>query len=227
MKSEKNINRNETEKRILPCEGENSVCLDYTDHVSFNKKQFTLDGSGEKLKIINAFFLDYLNAYNIITGYKGTVDKGIIFEKHSRYPFCVKIQNVADKENAKVFGVKEGTPLQTSLITFLYNSSFSISDSHFLAYNICPLEEIKMIRRICSKVNVVLKSYFERRNLSLSEILCYFGFEDNRIYVVDDFTSLSIKLKSEVKGLFKEPYKISTANDFAVYTDFFINLIKS
>ncbi len=227
MKSEKNISGNEISKKILSVEGENIVCLTYTDLISFNKKKFSLDGFAEKLKIINAFFLDYLNAYNISTGYKGTSEKGIIFEKHVRYPFCVKVQNAVDKENSKVFGVKEGTLLQTSLMTFLFNSSFYITESHILAYNICQLEEIKMIKRICSKVNVVLKSYFERRNLSLSEVSCNFGIDENRIFVVDDFTPLSIKLKSEVKGLFKDPYKINSANDFAAYTDFFINLIKS
>jgi len=227
LKSEKNINANEVSKKILPNEGENTICLSYTDFISFNKKEFNLHGFGEKLKTINSFFLDYLGAYNIITGYKGTDERGIIFEKHKRYPFSVRIQNIVDRENSSIFGVKESTPLQTSLITTLYKSSFSISDSHILAYNICPLEEIKLIRRICSKINVVLKSYFERRNLSLSEVSCYFGNEENKIYVVDDFTPLSIKLRSEVKGLFKYPDKIKTAEDFEVYTDFFINLIKS
>ncbi len=227
MKSKKNIVVDEVSKKIFFFEEDNIICQIYTDHIQLNKNEVSINGLGEKLKIINAFFLDYLNAYNVPTGYKSLSDEGIIFQKHNRYPFCIKIQNNVDRNNAKIFGLKEGNPLQTSIMEILYNSVHNITDSHILAFDICPFEDIKIIRRICSKVNVVLKSFFERRNLALSEVCCYFGNDENKIFLVDDFTPLSIKLKPVSNGLFKDPYKNKSAQDISAYTEFFLNLIKS
>lgn len=84
---------------------------------------------------------------------------------------------------------------------------------------------MKIIYRICSKVNAVLKSFFERRNELLAEVSCFFGKADSKIFLVNDMTPNSIKLIPAIKeNKWINPYKISTPAEIKKYTDVLFNM---
>ena len=71
---------------------------------------------------------------------------------------------------------------------------------------------MKLIIRICSKINAVLKSFFERRNEILAEISCHFGKHEDKVLLIGDFSPASLKFfpkDDSVKWV--NPYKLSTA----------------
>jgi phosphoribosylaminoimidazole-succinocarboxamide synthase len=231
LKSKKNIVYEETGKIIYYEEEEDCFLIDYNDEVELNSKEkVKIKNIGAKHTAANSFFLDFLNAYNISTGYKKVVENSILINKHYRFPFYIKILNILDKRSAKIFNKLDGEILQIPLLTFHFGNQNDnlISENHLISLEQCLLEDIKIMKRLCSKVNAVMKSYFERRNVILAELNCFFGKEEERIFVVDDFTSLSIKiLQNNNSEININPYKIKTAEEIKNYADIIHNLVSN
>ncbi len=82
-----------------------------------------------------------------------------------------------------------------------------------------------MINRLCSKINAIVKSFFERRNVSLLELTCRFGKFEGKIYLIDDFSPMSIKIVSGKKEeKLPDPYKIESAAQMNKYSDYLLKL---
>lgn len=198
--------------------------LEYSDFFIDNgNKKFRSKNLGEKFASINSFFFDYLREYHIPTAFVKSKNKSSLkFIKHERLPFFVKVYNTVDKRTAKIFGKKENEFLGFPIFEFHVGEGKDtlVSESHLTAFEIVNNEEIKLITRICSKVNAVLKSYFERRNLVLAEFCCTFGKNEGKLYLVDDFTPRSIKvLPSNGEDKAVDPYNLNSSAIVKKYTD--------
>jgi len=187
---------------------------------------------GEKFALINSFFFDYLKEFHIPVGYIKPAEKNSLkFFNYVQFPFSIKILNIVDSRNSKLTLKKEGELLNLPIfeIYYLGETDYLISESHLIAFDLCTIEEIKIINRLCSKINAVLKSFFERRNLLLAEVTCTFGKRDSKIILVDDFTPKSLKIYSlepNVQNLI-DPYSITTSDRLKKYTDQLINIMSN
>ena len=211
---------------------EDFINLEYSDHFHSNGSgNIKSKNLGEKFAHLNSFFFDYLKGYHIPTAFVKTENKNTLkFLKHERLLFSVKILNTIDKRTAKIFGKKENENLSFPIFEFHVGDGKDslVSESHLVTFNLCSVEDLKLINRICSKVNAVLKSFFERRNTILAEVSCTFGKQDNRIYLVDDFTPRSLKiLPVEEDKKWSNPYKLTTAPEIKKYTDLLHNIMSS
>ena len=219
----------EIAKKDLPLDDQNYTLLKYPDYiVADNNRKVKVKDLGSKFASINAFFFDYLKEYHIpISFLKTQNNSSLKFVKHERFPFFIKILNVIDKRTAKVFGRKQGDSLNLPVfeIHFLNGKESLVTESHLITFDICTSEDIKLMNRICSKVNAVLKFYFERRNALLSEVVCFFGKSEDKIFLVDDFTPASIKIiPQNTEGKWVDPYNLNSSADIRKYTDFLLNM---
>jgi phosphoribosylaminoimidazole-succinocarboxamide synthase len=211
-------------KADLPFDGKDYQVVEYPDHynVTANKKVHVKD-LGEKFASINGFFMDYLKEYNIPTAFLKNPEKNKVkFIKHKKFPFSIRIINLVDKRTAKIFSKKEGEPLTLPVFEIHYGDGKEslITESHLITFELCTNEDIKLIIRICSKINAVLKSFFERRGNQLAEVNCWFGKSDEKIFLVDDFTPRSLKaLPLHENGKAVDPYKFGTSAEIRHYTD--------
>ncbi len=220
----------ELQKKELPIDNSEYLIHEYSDYFQDgSSKKIKSKDIGEKFASINAFFFDYLKEYHIPAAFVKNVDKNSLkFIKYEKFPFFVKILNVADKRTAKIFGDKEGKPLVIPLYEFHFGDGRDtlISESHLISYNLCTNDDLRLINRICSKINAVLKSFFERRNLLFAEVCCNFGKSNEKIYLIDDFTPKSLKvfpLNNEYK--WSDPYKLTTSAQIKNYTNQIYNLM--
>ncbi len=217
----KNKNQDEIDQKITV---NDSVELSFKNDIHFNGRKSKVKNIAENFRIINSFFLDYLKSYNIQTGFLRTEDEKIIFQKHSFIPFKIKVLNIADKRTAEIFGKNFGETLLHPVYEFRLgnNEGNLISETCLTAFDVCSVEEIKAMKRACSKVNAVLKSFFERRNTTLAEFFCSFGKTEDKIIVTGNFTPASFKLiYNDVN-----PYDFTTINQFKKYIDNISGLIK-
>ena len=216
-------------KKDLPLDDQNYTLLKYQDFlIGDNNKKMNVKGLGSKFASINAFFFDYLKEYHIPVLFLKTQNgSSLKFIKHERFPFFIKILNVIDKRTAKIFGKKEGESLNLPVfeIHFPDGKDSLVTESHLITFDICTNEDIRLMNRICSKVNAVLKFFFERRNMLLSEIICCFGKSENKIYLIDDFTPASIKIfPQNTDGKWVNPYNLNTSAEIKKYTDYLLNI---
>ena len=219
----------EIEKKDLPLDDQNYTLLKYPDYlVADNNRKIKVKDLGSKFASINAFFLDYLKEYHIPISFLKTQNNSALkFLKHDRYPFFIKILNIIDKRTAKVFSRKEGELLNLPVFEIHYPNGRDslVTESHLITFDICTNEDLRLINRICSKVNAVLKFFFERRSALLSEVICCFGKSEDKVYLVDDFTPASIKIiPQNTDGKWVDPYSLNTSADIRKYTDFLLNM---
>jgi len=219
-------------KKEIPLDDQNYILQEYPDYyTNGGPKKIKVKDLGEKFASINSFFMDYLKGYHIPAGFVNTHYKNsLTFIKHDRFPFYVKILNLVDKRTAKIFSKKEGETLQLPIIEFHIGEGKDsmVSESHLISFELCSVEDLKIINRICSKVNAVLRSFFERRGETLAEVNCSFGKSDNKILLVDDFTPKSLKIiPLSPDNKWVSPYKFDTAATIRKYTDHLFTLMSS
>lgn len=209
-------------------DSQNYQVIEYEDYFFTEKnKKVRVKDLGQKFAAINSFFYDYLKEFNIPCAYiKKTDQNSLLFVKYSALSFTVKILNSADKRISKIFSVKQGENLSLPVIEYHFGNSRDsvISESHLISFNLCSYDDLKLINRLCSKINAVVRSFFERREETIAEISCNFGKYEDKIYLIDNFTPLSLKIfRLNEDGKLPDPYKLETAGQMNKYTDHLYN----
>lgn len=228
--TQKKILYSNTSKDIYIEKKKNTVYYDYNDNIELdNNKIISIKGAKFKLAAINNFILSYLNSYNISTNYIGIIKRNIItFEQFELLPICIKIINTVNKKIGKIFNLVEGTniPFPIYEIYLLNDKNNLVTESHLISLNICSVNDIKTVTRIASKVNAVLKVFFERRNALLNEMICYFGKYEDKYFVIDDFTPLSVRITPIYQNILNfNTLKITKDTHMEEYIEFFYKLI--
>jgi phosphoribosylaminoimidazole-succinocarboxamide synthase len=217
-----NLN-NKGNKSTKPYDNDH-ILHQYADSFCYDgKRKINCKGLGERFASINAFFLDYLKEYQLPVAFIKIQNKNSLrYLSHEELGFYVKILNICDKRTAKIFSKKQGEALTVPLFEYHYRNGNDaiISESHLFTFELCSQEEIKIINRLCSKVNAILKSYFDRRNSVLAEVSCYFGRREEKIYLINDFTPDSLKVISmeRIKNPI-DPYNFKSAPSIKKYTE--------
>jgi len=219
-------------KNNLPFDDQNYLMVEYPDYFFPAKnKKVKVKHLGQKFVSINSFFYDYLKEYHIPCAYvKDHKKSTLLYLKFRQLPFSVKTLNASDKRIAKVFSIKERLKLELPIFEYHFGISKDslVSESHLIAFDLCTMEDLKIINRICSKINAVLKAFFERRHETVAEFTCSFGKYEDKIYLVDDFSPLSLKVftNGNTNG-WVDPYSLNTSSTMRKYTDFLLNLTSS
>lgn len=216
-------------KKDLSLDGQNYQLIEYDDYfVNQKNKKIKSKGLGEKSAALNSYFFDYLKGYNIPCGYvKKSDKKNLVFLQFTEFRFDVKILNAADKRTARIFSIKPGTTLELPIFEYQFGDSKDpiITESHLISFDLCTYEDLKFINRLCSKINAIIKSFFERRNESLVELTCRFGKFDGKIFLIDDFSPLGLKIiSSETNGKLPDPYKLETPAQMKKYSDHLLQI---
>ena len=213
----------------IPFDEGNYQLIEYLDNYQIaDGKKVKVKEIGKKIALTNAFFFDYLKEYHIPTAFlRKDGENSLKFSTYQEYPFRIKILNSADKRNSKIFGMKEGSELNLPIFEFHYGCSKEsmISESHLIAFDLCNPEDMKLITRICSKINAVLKSFFERRNETLAEVCCHFGKYEEKVFLIGDFSPASLKIFPKDESVkWTNPYKLSSAAEVKKYTEHLFNI---
>ncbi|WP_337864970.1 phosphoribosylaminoimidazolesuccinocarboxamide synthase [Ignavibacterium sp.] len=208
---------------------EKYIQVEYTDTVLADKKKLKIKDTGQKTCELSHFFFEYATGFQIPTAYVKKDDNTVLkFVNHKPFPFYVKILNRADKRIAKIFGLKEHSELKLPVFEFHYGEGKDtlISESHLISFDLCNPEDMKIILRISSKLNAVLKSFFDRRNEILSQLSCTFGKFEGKICLTGDFSPFGLKIyPKEENKKWTEPEKMSTAAEIKKYTEFLHNIV--
>lgn len=199
----------------------------FSDTISFGEKKSKIKDFGIQSAKISSFFFEYISQFHIVSSFKDSInDSTLLFYSTKEFPFKIKILNNLDERNSKLFGKKELEPLQIPIYEFHFGDyeNSVISESHIISLNLASIEEIKNMLRISTKVNAVLRSFFERRNVHLVELFLKFGKADDKILLTGDFSSAGIGLSSSEIDSFSFK-KNQDSNSLKKYTHFLTNLI--
>lgn len=188
-------------KKVLSAEEDNSCILEFKDsEAKFDGEKKAKFKSKSNLRVkLSGLVFEYLEGYNIPNHWDEQLsEKQVKVKKLDMLPIRVIIRNVAAGTLCDRFALEPGTPLKYPVLEYyLIDNDLGsplISESHAYAFGYATPEEMKHISRLSSKVNAVLKAFFERRKLKLVDYQLEFGRFQNQIYLGDEITPDNARL---------------------------------
>lgn len=191
---------NGTEK-IYATDQEGQVVVEFQNYFPFtgSGKKERMDGRAEANNAISCALFEYLSSYNVPTYLARKIDgKSFLAKKVEMIPIVVSIWNVAASELSKRFALEEGRLLEYPIVEMYFKNEKlkvpMINEYHAYALGLCDRKEMGNILRIATKINAVLKSFFDRKNFKLVNFQIEFGRHHNQIILGDKLNPDNITL---------------------------------
>ena len=142
---------------------------------------------------ISSYLFKYLAGFRIPTHFMERVSSsGMLVKQLAMIPLQVRVLNVSSGEFASRYGVKEGTELSVPVIEHHYKNpdlaNPLVNEFHIYSLGLATPEQLRSINRLASKTNVVLRSFFERRELKLLSMCLEFGVAGNQVTIGDEIS---------------------------------------
>ena len=194
-------------KKIYEGDSDDQLILSFNDNIidvdgSIKGK---VKGKGAKNNEISSQIFEYLESYNVMTHFISKLgDKEMRVKKSEILPLDIITCNAVDRNLSKRFGLEEGTLLNTPVVEYYYKNDKLknpiVNESHIHALNLVGKEEVHYLGRTVAKVNAILKSFFERRNMILVELRMTLGKYKNYLLVGDEVSPDTCKFWSIENG---------------------------
>lgn len=140
---------------------------------------------------VSAYIFEYLESYNVPTHFIRKLDDlSFLAKKVDMVPLTISVYNIASKSLVDRFGMEEGKVLEYPVVEIYFKDKkkqlLMINEYHAYALGLCERKEMTNILRIATKVNAVLKSFFDRRKLKLISFDLEFGRSHGQIVLADE-----------------------------------------
>lgn len=139
--------------------------------------------------IISPQLFDYLKEFNLPLIFK---QSELSINRDGRYSttgFYIKIYNLADSYIAKATGISILNPLNNPahLIFMRGNPETPVSETILYSLGVTSPEDIRTITKFSYKLNAVMRSFFERRNVDLVSFISRFYTLGGKFFIDGDF----------------------------------------
>jgi len=211
-------------KKVYATNQSDQVIVAFNDVPAGRSKKKDLPDVAATNNGVSSYLFEYLESYNVPTYFVRKLDDKSFLAKKSEYiPIIVSIYNVASKSLAERFDIEEGKLLEFPIVEMYFKdekqSNPMINEYHAYALGICERKEMTSVVRIATKVNAVLKSFFDRKKIKLINFQLQFSRLNNQILLADELSLDTINLwKIEENGSFKK-YPEGNAKDSKAYRE--------
>lgn len=158
---------------------------------------------------VSAYLFTYLKGYRIPTHFVEKVsESAMLVRQLEMIPLTVKVWNVATKDFSRQFGLREFSELAVPVIEHYHGAPGKtpqlVNEFHIYALGITTPEHLRSINRLASKANIVLRSFFARRELRLVSVQLTFGLMNGQVVIGDElspFTCSVIDSRKPKRGV--------------------------
>ncbi len=169
-------------KRLYRCEDEDLLISEFKDDLTaFNAQKIGQEkGKGALNCKISTELFKLLEENGIKTHLVKTLSENEqLVKKVDIIPLEVVVRNVATGSLVKRLGIKDGTILPFALVELYYKDDKLgdplLNDEHCLMLDIASESELEELKRLGREINVILKSFFLKRDLNLVDFKVEFG----------------------------------------------------
>jgi len=160
------------------------------------KKVFRIKDRPKIAVELQAFIFAYLETYQIPTHFFSQSGDELIVKRLNIIPVDVTVRNLASQAFAKRFKhFKSGHQLDFPIFEYVLrdeSGEFHVNETHLYAVQLISPEDFRTIMRLASKVDAVMKSFFERRVFTLVDITMKFGKYKGVIMLGDEISPENI-----------------------------------
>ncbi|MFQ5633048.1 MAG: phosphoribosylaminoimidazolesuccinocarboxamide synthase [bacterium] len=189
-------------KILYETDDENILIQEFKDEATAlnGKKTGRILNKGYVNNQISAHLYNYLSSYNIRTHFIDLYsDNAMAIHSLKMMPLEVVMHNVAAGSLLKKIKAKEGDVLEKPLLEFYLKDDEKgdrqMTEEEILANEICSQDDFVFISQISVKVNAILRSFFERRNIILVDFKLEYGKnKDGKIILGDEISPDTCRL---------------------------------
>lgn len=188
-------------KKLFLTETPNRLIQHFKDDLTAQNgvKKGSFSGKGAINCEISAVLFKYLESHYVPTHFIERINStDMTIRKLEMFPIEVVLRNIAAGSLVKRYKIKEGEVLQTTIYElYLKDDKLNdpmINESHALAFGFANSDQMRTIAQIAKKVNALLRSYFERRNLLLVDLKLEFGHIDGEVYLGDEISPDTMRI---------------------------------
>lgn len=228
MRKKKKLYEGKT-KTLYETEDANYLILEFRDDVAaFNgKKKGRITNKGYVNNQVSGHLLRYLASFYVPTHFVDFhSDTAMVVHRLQMLPLQVVVHNFVTDSLVDKGKLNVGDPLPAPVIEFYQKDpekgNVPVSEKDAVEQELCSKEELEMIKRMALKINAILKSFFDRRNLKLVEFKLEFGRDKNgKLVLADELSPDSILLWDAQPGepFDKERFRLDSANPEEVYEE--------
>lgn len=203
-------------KKVFLTSDEDKLIQEFKDDATAfdGTKKSTIANKGEINNTISSFLFDYLENYHIPTHFLEKLSATeMLIRKLDIIPIEIVLRNVAAGSLCARYKVPEGQIMEYPILEYyLKNDELHdplINEYHAYAFGYAKPDEMQAINRIASKVNAILKSFFDRRNLVLVDFKLEFGRKGSEIFLADEISPDTCRIwdKKTHKKLDKDRFR--------------------
>ncbi|MBD3166498.1 phosphoribosylaminoimidazolesuccinocarboxamide synthase [bacterium] len=197
------------------------------DLTAFNgTKKGRFQGKGGICNALSTFFFEYLENYHVPTHFQKSLSENeMLVRRLEMIPVEVVVRNIATATLAKTYNLEEGKVLPYPIIEFFLKDDRlgdpMINEHHAYALGHATPEEMRMITRVASKVNAILKAFLDRRGLLLVDFKLEFGKSGKDILIGDEITPDTCRIwdKKTNKKMDKDRFRYDMGGVDKVYKE--------
>lgn len=222
-------------KKIYATDKSDEVIVYYKDDATaFNgEKKGQISNKGILNNSITAIIFDMLKEHGIKTHFIEKInDREQLCKRVEIVPLEVIVRNIAAGSMAKRLGVKEGTPLKTTVFEISYKNDDLgdplVNDYHAVALGLTTFDELKEIYAMTAKINDILKEFFSVQGITLVDFKLEFGKLNGEIYLADEISPDTCRFWDSNTGekLDKDRFRRDLGNVEDAYKEIFSRIKK-
>ncbi len=200
LKKKKKLHDGKT-KKLYSLEESDQLIQEFKDDaIGFEVESAELiKGRGIINKDISCYLFNYLEGFHIPTHFmKDLGGREMLVRRLEMIPVEVVIRNIVAGSLCQRFGLEAGKELNYPIIEFYlkdaHRNNPMINPSHAIALQLATPDEVRVMERLTSKINAVLKSFFQRRNLMLVDLALEFGRSKDKLVLGDEVSLNTFRL---------------------------------
>ncbi len=189
-------------------------------------KKGRFPGKGAICTALSTFFFEYLENYHVPTHFVRQIGENeMLVKRLEMIPIELVVRNIATATLAKTYNMEEGKVLQYPIIEFFLKDDRlgdpMINEHHAYAMGYATPEEMRMITRVASKVNAIMKAFFDRRGLILVDFKLEFGKLGKDLLIGDEITPDTCRIwdKKTNKKMDKDRFRYDMGGVDKVYRE--------
>ena len=204
-------------KKIFSTKEKNTLVQYFKDDATAfnNKKRKQFKSKGILNNSISALIFKYLNENRIKTHFiKKISEREQIIKKVKIIPLEVVVRNYSAGSISDKFKIKQGKKFKEPIIEFFLKSDELndpfMNSAHIKLLNIATAKEIRYLRKLALKINVLLIKLFSKIGIILVDFKLEFGRSNNAVLLADEISPDNCRLwdkKSKLsldKDLFRQ-----------------------
>ena len=215
-------------KRLYLTEDPTILVQEFKDDATAfdGSKKGVISGKGEYNCSISSVLFEYLGSYHVPTHFLRRLSPTeMLIKRLDMLPLEAVIRNIAAGSLVKRLGLTEGEQLNHPIFElYLKNDALGdplINEYHAYSLGLAQPEDIRMMFRLTTKINAILRSFFERRNILLVDFKLEFGRDEGELVLADEISPDTCRFwdRETKKKLDKDRFRFDLGNVEQAYEE--------